>query len=136
MATERRQDDKLDKLINQMGKLISPMESTLVEIKASNSSRKFIMGILVICTFVFLGLVAYSVNQINSVVDSADKLVVTIDSLQERQAVYGKRLDELIGLAQKNASTPEIAEELEKIRKLAAQRMNPIKEPSTDQDTD
>ena len=114
---------RLDRLIELFSQFSEPMEAALCEIKKSNRSRRAVQATMRItfvsvlaCVILVAGLIYYTLDKIADLNDSSLRLVYEVKVLQSSSLKSDKSLSDLIDLAQKNASTPEIANKLEKIQ--------------------
>lgn len=102
-------EEKLDKVLEVIVRLAGVMETTLHEVKASNRSRWIILFSMVGMLLIFGGVTYVVLDKIYAIIDQQEASQVAL-------ATEAGRLDELIDLAKKNASTPQMEQKLQRLQ--------------------
>lgn len=105
-------EEKLEKVLKIIVRLADVMETTLNEVKASNRSRWIVLLSMVGILAVFSGMGIVILNKMFLIMDQ-------LENTQVAHAETSSRLDDLIELAKKNASTPQMEQ---KLRRLQSRR--------------
>ncbi len=118
-------EEKLDKLIELFQGFAAPMEASLAEIQASNRARKIMFIAMLSCASVIAALTYHTLHNLGHLSDTSLQLAVELKTMQTQNKVTAEQLKKLIELAEDNASTPEIAQQLQTM-KAAVQVALPI----------
>ncbi|MCK5615387.1 hypothetical protein KAR91_76695 [Candidatus Pacearchaeota archaeon] len=121
-------EEKLDKIVCLIETMVEPIKASLFEIKKSHHSRIIILVLQGVVAITVCIVCICVLNKIQDVVDRMELAEHQLSSSITSQAlqrvdtsIIENQLEELINLAQENASSDQIVEKLYEIEKIAAE---------------
>lgn len=102
-------DDRLDKIVGLLSKIMEPMASVLKEIKASNRSRWIVLTSMLLIVMVVAGLMWVMMQQMMVLMDR-------VETTQNSLVSQSIQVQQLVEFASRTARTPEQKKYVRSIR--------------------